>query len=57
MPDTAPPAESPSATQAPERERLLAEVKEMESAKQISERLDRFLAEHGMEKFIHNPVA
>ena len=40
-----------------EAERLLAEVKEMESAEQISERLDRFLAEHGMEKFIHNPVA
>jgi len=40
-----------------EAKRLLAEVKEMESAKQISERLDRFLAEHGMEKFIHNPVA
>ena len=36
---------------------LLAEVKDMESAEQISERLDRFLAEHGMEKFIHNPVA
>jgi phosphotransferase system enzyme I (PtsP) len=35
---------------------LLAEVKEMESAVAINQRLDQFLAEHGMEKFIHSPV-
>ena len=36
---------------------LLAEVMLMDEAGAISERLDHFLKEHGMEKFIHNPVA
>jgi phosphotransferase system enzyme I (PtsP) len=35
---------------------LLREVMEMEQASQVHRRLEQFLAEHGMEKFIHNPV-
>ena len=35
---------------------LLEEVKEMESAIVINQRLEQFIAEHGMEKFIHSPV-
>ncbi|NQX87245.1 MAG: phosphoenolpyruvate--protein phosphotransferase [Halioglobus sp.] len=40
-----------------EARELLQEVKGMENSDQISARLDRFLADHGMENFIHNPVA
>jgi phosphotransferase system enzyme I (PtsP) len=39
-----------------EARELLAEVMEMEQASTIHQRLERFLTEHGMEKFIHNPV-
>jgi len=39
-----------------EARELLEEVKELESAGEISARLELFLAEHGMEKFIHSPV-
>ena len=35
---------------------LLEEVMAMDYAEEISRRLERFLAEHGMEKFIHSPV-
>jgi phosphotransferase system, enzyme I, PtsP len=35
---------------------LLEEVLLMEEAGSIHRRLEQFLAEHGMEKFIHNPV-
>jgi phosphotransferase system enzyme I (PtsP) len=39
-----------------EAQALLHEVKEMESAGEIGRCLERFLSEHGMEKFIHSPV-
>jgi phosphotransferase system enzyme I (PtsP) len=39
-----------------EARELLSEVMEMEQVSSIHQRLDRFLTEHGMEKFIHNPV-
>lgn len=35
---------------------LLQEVLQMDEAGTIHRRLEQFLAEHGMEKFIHNPV-
>ena len=35
---------------------LLEEVLQMDDAGSIHRRLEQFLAEHGMEKFIHNPV-
>ena len=35
---------------------LLAEVLEMSDAAAIHRRMESFLSEHGMEKFIHNPV-
>jgi phosphotransferase system enzyme I (PtsP) len=35
---------------------VLKEVMEMEEAASVHARLDRFLVEHGMEQFIHNPV-
>ena len=40
-----------------EARELLEEVLLMDEATAIHARLERFLAEHGMEKFIHNPVA
>ena len=40
-----------------EARELLAEVMEMDRAVAIQKRLEQFLTEHGMEKFIHNPVA
>jgi len=39
-----------------EARELLEEVMTMDYADEISRRLERFLAEHGMEKFIHSPV-
>ena len=39
-----------------EARELLDEVMEMDQAGAIHRRLERFLTEHGMEKFIHNPV-
>jgi phosphotransferase system enzyme I (PtsP) len=39
-----------------EAKELLSEVMEMEHAGEIHQRLEQFLTEHGMEKFIHNPV-
>jgi phosphotransferase system enzyme I (PtsP) len=39
-----------------EARELLDEVMEMEQASTIHQRLEQFLTEHGMEKFIHNPV-
>jgi phosphotransferase system, enzyme I, PtsP len=39
-----------------EAQELLSEVMEMEHASTIHQRLEQFLTEHGMEKFIHNPV-
>jgi phosphotransferase system enzyme I (PtsP) len=36
---------------------LLQEVLQMEDATEIHNRLQLFLASHGMEQFIHNPVA
>jgi phosphotransferase system enzyme I (PtsP) len=39
-----------------EARELLDEVMTMDYADEISRRLERFLAEHGMEKFIHSPV-
>jgi phosphotransferase system enzyme I (PtsP) len=39
-----------------EAKELLSEVMEMERAGDIHKRLELFLTEHGMEKFIHNPV-
>ena len=39
-----------------EAQGLLGEVKEMDNANQIRHRLEEFLSDHGMEKFIHNPV-
>ena len=35
---------------------LLADVMAMDQSAEISARLDQFLSDHGMEKFIHNPV-
>ena len=35
---------------------LLDEVMAMDTANAIHQRMERFLTEHGMEKFIHNPV-
>ncbi len=40
-----------------EARELLAEVMAMEDIGDIQERMVNFLAEHGMEKFIHSPVA
>lgn len=40
-----------------EARELLQEVLQMEEAGSIRERLQHFLASHGMEQFIHNPVA
>ncbi|QFU77494.1 phosphoenolpyruvate--protein phosphotransferase [Halioglobus maricola] len=40
-----------------ESQALLQEVLAMEDAGAIHARLESFLADHGMEKFIHNPVA
>jgi phosphotransferase system enzyme I (PtsP) len=39
-----------------EAQALLAQVMELDSADAVHRRLEQFLAEHGMEKFIHNPV-
>ena len=39
-----------------EAQALLAEVMDLEDAWVIREHLERFLTEHGMEKFIHAPV-
>ena len=39
-----------------EARELLEEVMTMDYADEISRRLERFLLEHGMEKFIHSPV-
>lgn len=39
-----------------ESRELLREVLQMDEAAAIYRRLEQFLAEHGMEKFIHNPV-
>ncbi len=39
-----------------EARELLAEVLELDDAPAIHSRLEQFLATHGMEKFIHNPV-
>ncbi len=39
-----------------EARELLEEVKMLEDNDQITARLERFLAEHGMEQFIHSPV-
>ena len=39
-----------------EAQELLSEVMEMEEASQVRQRLEQFLAAHGMEKFIHSPV-
>ena len=39
-----------------EAQELLSEVMEMDHASTIHQRLEQFLTEHGMEKFIHNPV-
>ncbi|MCB1687946.1 MAG: phosphoenolpyruvate--protein phosphotransferase [Halioglobus sp.] len=36
---------------------LLKQVMGLDCAFEVNERLEQFLAEHGMEKFIHNPVA
>jgi phosphotransferase system enzyme I (PtsP) len=35
---------------------LLKEVMQLDCALQVNARLDQFLTQHGMEKFIHNPV-
>ena len=35
---------------------LLVEVMALDSAATVHARMERFLVEHGMEKFIHNPV-
>jgi phosphotransferase system, enzyme I, PtsP len=40
-----------------EATQVLAEVMSMEDGTLIHRRMERFLAEHGMERFIHNPVA
>jgi phosphotransferase system enzyme I (PtsP) len=39
-----------------EAKSLLLEVMEMDHASDINQRLERFLSDHGMEKFIHSPV-
>ena len=39
-----------------EARELLDEVMQMDRAHNIHQRLEQFLTEHGMEKFIHNPV-
>ena len=39
-----------------EAQELLSEVMELEEASQVRQRLEQFLATHGMEKFIHSPV-
>jgi phosphotransferase system enzyme I (PtsP) len=39
-----------------EAQDLLREVMKMECANAINSRLEQFLTEHGMEKFIHSPV-
>ncbi len=39
-----------------EAQELLSEVMELEEASQVRQRLEHFLATHGMEKFIHSPV-
>ena len=39
-----------------EAKELLNEVKQMDKASTIHKRMELFLSEHGMEKFIHNPV-
>jgi phosphotransferase system enzyme I (PtsP) len=39
-----------------EAKTLLLEVMEMDHASDINQRLERFLSDHGMEKFIHSPV-
>ena len=39
-----------------EAKTLLLEVMEMEHASDINQRLEQFLSDHGMEKFIHIPV-
>ena len=39
-----------------EAQDLLREVMALEQAAQVHQRLEQFLAEHGMEKFIHSPV-
>ena len=39
-----------------EAQELLLEVMALDEAPQVHQRLERFLADHGMEKFIHNPV-
>ena len=35
---------------------LLEEVMSLDRAGEVHQHLERFLTEHGMEKFIHNPV-
>jgi len=39
-----------------EARELLSEVMQMEQAEEIHQRMEQFFTEHGMEKFIHNPV-
>ncbi len=39
-----------------EAKALLLEVMEMDHASDVNQRLERFLSDHGMEKFIHSPV-
>jgi phosphotransferase system enzyme I (PtsP) len=39
-----------------EARELLAEVSLLELPQEIHQRMERFLTEHGMEQFIHNPV-
>ena len=39
-----------------EARELLAEVTLLELPQEIHQRMERFLTEHGMEQFIHNPV-
>jgi phosphotransferase system enzyme I (PtsP) len=36
---------------------LLKDVMGLDCAREVNSRLEQFLAQHGMEKFIHNPVA
>ena len=39
-----------------EAQDLMNEVMGLDDASAVHQRLEQFLAEHGMEKFIHNPV-
>lgn len=40
-----------------EAQALLAQVLQMDEASSVHSHLEKFLSEHGMEQFIHNPVA